>query len=90
MSSFADLTEQRRAEPADDLISVLAHGTKNGRPLTWAELAGYYIVLVAAGNETTRHLLSGGTLALHETPDAWARLLSDHDLLAPAIEEMFR
>jgi cytochrome P450 len=90
MSSFATLTERRRAEPADDLISVLAHGTKNGQPLTRAELAGYYIVLVAAGNETTRHLLSGGTLALHETPGAWARLMADHDLLAPAIEEMFR
>jgi cholest-4-en-3-one 26-monooxygenase len=90
MGSFAALTEQRRAEPTEDLISVLANGTKNGQPLTWAELAGYYIVLVAAGNETTRHLLSGGTLALHETPGAWSRLMGDPDLLAPAVEEMFR
>jgi cytochrome P450 len=90
MSSFATLTEQRRAEPTDDLISVLANGTKNGQPLTWAELAGYYIVLVAAGNETTRHLLSGGVLAVHETPGAWDRLSAKPDLLTPAIEEMFR
>ena len=90
MSSFAALTEQRRAEPTDDLISVLANGTKNGQPLTWAELAGYYIVLVAAGNETTRHLLSGGVLAVHETPGAWDRLSAKPDLLTPAIEEMFR
>ncbi len=69
---------------------MLAHGTKDGRPLTWEELAAYYIVVVAAGNETTRHLISGATLALHETPGAWDRIVADPELLAPAVEEMFR
>jgi cholest-4-en-3-one 26-monooxygenase len=45
---------------------------------------------VAAGNETTRHLVSGATLALHETPGSWARILVDEALLTPAVEEMFR
>ncbi len=90
MSYFEKLTEIRRREPAQDLISILATSQKDGRPLTWGELAAYYIVLVAAGNETTRHLISGGTLALHETPGSWARLAADPGLLDPAVEEMFR
>lgn len=90
MSYFAELTEQRRKEPTNDLVSVLANGQKDGRPLTWDELAAYYIVLVAAGNETTRHLVSGGTLALHENAGSWDRIAKDEALLAPAVEEMFR
>lgn len=90
MQYFADLTEQRRAAPVTDLVSVLANGQKDGRPLTWEELAAYYIVLVAAGNETTRHLISGATLALDRTPGSWARIMRDEALLGPAVEEMFR
>lgn len=90
MAYFERLTAQRRARPEDDLVSVLANGTKDGRPLTWEELAAYYIVIVAAGNETTRHSISGGTLALHETPGAWERLAADPELLAPAVDEMLR
>jgi cytochrome P450 len=90
MSYFAHLTELRRKEPTDDLISVLANGEKDGRLLTWDELAAYYIVLVAAGNETTRHLVSGGTLALHDTPGSWDRIMGDEALMGPAVEEMFR
>jgi cytochrome P450 len=90
MAYFERLTAQRREAPEDDLVSVLAHGTVDERPLTWEELAAYYIVVVAAGNETTRHLLSGATLALHEHPDAWDRILADPELLTPGVEEMFR
>jgi cholest-4-en-3-one 26-monooxygenase len=90
MTYFADLTEMRRREPTKDLISVLANGTKDGRPLTWGELAAYYIVLVAAGNETTRHLVSGGTVALNDSAGSWRRLASEPQLLVPAVEEMFR
>lgn len=90
MGYFAMLTEKRRAEPTSDLLSVLANGSVDDRPLTMGELGAYYIVLVAAGNETTRHLVSGGTLALHETPGSWERVLADEAVLAPAVEEMFR
>jgi cytochrome P450 len=90
MAYFADLTEQRRREPAGDLVSVLSNGMKDGQPLTWGELAAYYIVLVAAGNETTRHLISGGTIALDQDPARWSRLAAQPDLLVPAVEEMFR
>ncbi|WP_220038497.1 cytochrome P450 [Curtobacterium sp. MCBD17_028] len=89
MGYFQRLTEERRADPRDDLISVMANGSVAGQPLTWNQLAAYYIVLVAAGNETTRHLVSGGTVALHEH-DAWARLERDRGLLPTTVEEMFR
>jgi cytochrome P450 len=90
MGYFADLTERRRREPTKDLISVLAHAAMDGRPLTWGELAAYYIVLVAAGNETTRHLVSGGTVGLDTDPGNWRRLAAQPGLLVPAVEEMFR
>src|SRR5699024_8302691 len=90
MGYFEKLTTLRRQEPKNDLISVLVNSKKGGRPLTWEELAAYYIVLVAAGNETTRHLLSGGTLALHKTPGSWDRVLADATLLGPVVEEMLR
>jgi cholest-4-en-3-one 26-monooxygenase len=90
MAYFQQLTEERRAQPTTDLVSILANGAIDGRPLSWEQLAAYYIVLVAAGNETTRHLVSGGTLALHQTPGAWARIVRDESLIGPAVEEMFR
>lgn len=90
MTYFDWLTEQRRAEPRNDLVSILANGEKDGKPLTREELAAYYIVLVAAGNETTRHSLSGGVLALHQNPGSWDRVLADESLLNPMVEETLR
>ncbi|WP_448388371.1 cytochrome P450 [Microbacterium aurum] len=87
---FRWLTDQRRADPQNDLVSILVTGEKDGVKLTWEELAAYYIVLVAAGNETTRHLVSGGTIALAENPGTWQRVLDDESLLPTMVEEMFR
>lgn len=87
---FENLTDKRRADPQDDLVSVLVHGTVDGEPLSWEQLAAYYIVLIAAGNETTRHLISGAVDAFDRFPDEWQRLRADRRLLGPAVEEMFR
>lgn len=87
---FKDLTAKRRADPQDDLVSVLVQGEIDGEPLSWEQLAAYYIVLMAAGNETTRHLISGAVDAFHRFPEEWERLRADRALLAPAVEEMFR
>jgi cytochrome P450 len=87
---FRALSEQRRADPQDDLVSVLVHGALDGEPLSWEQLAAYYIVLMAAGNETTRHLISGAVDAFDRFPGEWERLRADHGLLTPAVEEMFR
>lgn len=87
---FRALSDERRANPKDDLVSVLVQGKVDGEPLSWDELAAYYIVLMAAGNETTRHLISGAVEGFHRYPGEWDRLRSDHGLLTPAIEEMMR
>lgn len=87
---FGALTEERRREPRDDLISVLAQGHIEDEPLSGEDLQAYLSLLVAAGNETTRNLISGGVMALHHHPDQWQLLRSEPRLLASAIEEMLR
>ncbi|WP_454174825.1 cytochrome P450 [Gordonia sputi] len=87
---FEELSEQRRREPRNDIVSKLVHAELDGEPLPWADLAAYYFVLVGAGNETTRNLLTGTVLAFHEFSDEWRKLERDRTLLKPAIEEMLR
>ena len=87
---FRRLTDARRADPGADLVSVLVQGRKGGEPLSWEELAAYYIVVIAAGNETTRHLVSGATIALAEHPGTWRRILDDETLLPTFVEEAIR
>ena len=85
-----DIAEDRRANPRDDLVSVIANAEVEGERLTQVEFNMFWLLLVIAGNETTRNLLSGGTLALIEHPDQLERLVADRDLLPTAIEEMLR
>jgi cytochrome P450 len=87
---FHGLVDDRRHDPADDLITVLVQAQLDGRPLTEAELDPYFILLVVAGNETTRNLLSGGLWALASTPNAIDTLRQHPEHLGPAIEEMLR
>lgn len=87
---FKGLTEARRANPRNDIISILVNAKIEGEPLSWNELAAYYFVLVGAGNETTRNLLTGSVLAFDEFPGEWAKLRADRNLLGPAIEEALR
>lgn len=90
MGYFRELTLARRANPTDDLVSKIANATKDGVELTWEELAAYYIVIVAAGNETVRHLTSGSTILLDQHRDVRERLHGNHDLAPSAVEEFFR
>jgi cytochrome P450 len=84
---------ERRKDPKDDLVSVLATvGAEAGGvdELSEAELAMFLIQLLVAGNETTRNLVSGGLAALAEHPDQWAALRSDRALIPGAVEELLR
>jgi len=87
---FAKLAEQRRAEPRDDMISVLARAEVNGAPMPPLELLSYYFLLVVAGNETTRNAASGGLLALIESPAQLEKLRGDPGLVNTAVEEIVR
>jgi cytochrome P450 len=63
------LAEQRRREPRDDLVTKLVQAEIDGVPLTQQEYDVYFLLLAVAGNETTRHAISHGLLALIEHPD---------------------
>jgi cholest-4-en-3-one 26-monooxygenase len=82
--------EQRRAEPADDLISVLVHSEVDGERLTDDEILQETLLILVGGDETTRHTISGGTEQLIRNRDQWQVLRSDPGLLPGAIEEMLR
>ena len=79
------LAAERRKQPSDDIVTQLAF-----EPLTQQEFDVYFILLATAGNETTRHTISHGLLALIEHPDQLARLREDPALYKPAAEEMLR
>jgi cytochrome P450 len=84
------LREQRRAEPRDDIVTKLAFAEIDGVPLTDREYDVYFLLLATAGNETTRHTISHGMLALIEHPDQFERLRRDPGLSATAAEEILR
>ena len=83
-------TKQRRDDPRDDIISVLAQAEVDGESLNDDELVMFLNQLLVAGNETTRHAISGGIAALAESPEQWQRLVADRALLDTATEEILR
>jgi cytochrome P450 len=83
------IAEDRIAHPRDDVISKLV--TSDEENLTPQELAKFFILLIGAGNETTRNALTHGLLILSAHPDQRDRLLANYDELAPAaVEEILR
>ncbi len=85
-----DLAEERTARPKDDLVSRLMQAEVDGERLERAEFSSFFMLLLVAGNETTRNLISGGMLALIQHPDERAKLMANRALLPSAIEEMLR
>jgi cytochrome P450 len=87
---FTQLTEDRRAHPTDDLVSVVANATIDGEPLTMMQTISYYVIAATAGHDTTASAMAGGLHALIEHPDQLARLRADPSLVATAADEMIR
>ncbi|MGV0626233.1 cytochrome P450 [Mycolicibacter minnesotensis] len=85
-----DLIGKRRAEPADDLFSVLVNAEVDGQRMSDDEIVFETLLILIGGDETTRHTLSGGTAQLLGHPDQWDLLRREPDRLAVAIEEMLR
>jgi len=80
----------RYDQPGEDLISLLTVGAFQGEALTREQILMFCLTLLVAGNETTRHLLSGGLQILSEHPDQRDRLTADRALIPQAVEEMLR
>lgn len=88
---YESMIAARRAKPGDDLASMLVHATVDGAPLTQQQLHGYFTLLFAAGNETTRNATTRGIIALLENPDQLELLASGLDArLDPSVEEILR
>jgi len=87
---FNGIIEDRRANPRDDLATVLAHGQVNGAPMGPMETFGYYLITFTAGHDTTKNALAGGIRAFAENPEQFAALQRRPELLTSAVEEVVR
>ncbi|MEY2567670.1 MAG: hypothetical protein QOE35_2199 [Actinomycetota bacterium] len=87
---FVALTADRRANPTDDLASVIANATVDGEPLNDFDSASYYVIIATAGHDTTSSSIAGGLEALLRNPDQLVRLRDDPSLGTTAVEEIIR
>lgn len=86
-----ELAERRMKDPKPDLTTALVTAEVEGDHLSAAELASFFILLVVAGNETTRNAIAHGLVALTDHPDQRARWAADFEGGAPAaVEEIVR
>ncbi len=89
--AYADqLSSAKRLAPGTDVVSVLLEAEVEGEKLDQMEIDLFFLLLIVAGNETTRNLMSGAMTAFFDHPDQWQRLLADRSLLPGAVEEMLR
>jgi cytochrome P450 len=82
--------QERRVNPQEDLVSLVATAEIDGDRLSDAEIVMFLVQLLVAGNETTRTMLSSGLVAFADSPKEWQRLRDDRELIPHAVEEMLR
>lgn len=85
-----DLARQRRADPRDDIVTLLVNAEIDGDSLSEVEFDMFMLLLTLAGNETTRNSTSWGMWALIENPEQYSRLRAHPDLIDSAVEEILR
>jgi cytochrome P450 family 142 subfamily A polypeptide 1 len=86
----AKVIEDRRTEPRDDLMSVLVHAEVDGDRLDHDNLVHESLLILIGGDETTRHVLTGGMFQFTAHPDQWKALVDDRSKLGTAVEEVLR
>lgn len=87
---LTDLAEAKLASPADDIISLLVTSEIDGSRVSPGELLTFIMSLVVAGNETTRHLMSGSFIELAARPEQRAALYAAPERIPAAVEECLR
>ena len=87
---FAKITAEKRANPTGDVASTIANAVVDGEPLNDRDMMGYYIIVAAAGHDTTSASTAGAMLALANDPEQWARVKADRSLLPGIVEEAIR
>ena len=89
-SYFSTLLKERRRAPLEDLISALSVAEVDGERLSESDLVSFCILLLAAGQETTKNLIANAIVCLTDHPDAMQRLVREPALMPTAIEEILR
>jgi cholest-4-en-3-one 26-monooxygenase len=87
---FAKLVEEKKKKPGDDLLSLFTTLEYEGKPLELMDVLAWCLIIVVAGNETTRNGTTGGLLAFIENPAELRKLQRDPSLLPSAVEEVVR
>lgn len=90
MEYFNAMTEDRRANPRDDVASIIANGQINGEPLDHLAAMSYYIIAATAGHDTTSGTTAGALWALMEDQDQFRKLKGDLGLINGLIDESIR
>ena len=87
---MGDVIADRRQSPRDDLTSILVHAEVDGDRFDDDTLVHETLLILIGGDETTRHVITGGLYQLLTHREQWDALLADRSLLPPAVEEMLR
>lgn len=90
MAYFGRMAAARRTQAADDLISALVEADVEGEKLSEAEILGFCMLLLIAGNETTTNLIGNMLGILADRPDLWEQLRENRSLVDTVIEETLR
>jgi len=89
-TTFAELLDERRHRPRDDMMTDLINAEIDGQRLSDEELLGFCLLLVLGGNDTTASLIGSGTVLLLRHPEQRDLLLNDESHWPTAVEEMLR
>jgi cytochrome P450 len=87
---FAKITADRRADPRDDLASVIANAKINGDYLPEHDATSYYMIVATAGHDTTSSSTAGAVWALAENPDEFAKVKANPELIPGLVDEAIR
>ena len=86
---FTDLFEQRKKQPGQDLVSMLAHGEAT-RHMAPADHLGNLLLLIVGGNDTTRNTMSGSVYSLNRFPEQYDKLIANPGLVSNLVPEVIR
>ena len=87
---FAVMIEDRKKNPRDDMASVVANGEIDGRPLSFIDIMGYYLITATAGHDTTSNTTAAAMWAMAERPEVFSALKADPSLISGHVEESIR
>ena len=87
---FAKITADRRANPKDDLASVIANSKINGEPISEFEALSYYVIVATAGHDTTSSSTAGAMWELAKNPVEFAKVKADPSLIPSMVDEAVR